>query len=188
MEQSCRGQFLVSTPQLRDQNFFQTAVLMLEHSSEGAMGLVVNRPSSINVAHALAKHFELPNSDDVIYVGGPVEPTALCVVHGDPTTAEDQPSVVPGIYLAQNAEVFDDVIRGSMSGEREIPFRIYSGYAGWGARQLDREIARGDWLTIPASATILFSADPYSIWDRLIRTLNSRREFWRTPAEKAGLN
>ena len=81
MPKSLRGQYLISGKWLRDPNFYKTVVLMVEHNAQGAMGLVVNRPSSVTVAHALSEHFNLPETDDLVYVGGPVEPSALFVLH-----------------------------------------------------------------------------------------------------------
>src|SRR5438132_1387425 len=111
MSDSLRGQFLVSARHLRDPNFHKTVVLLVEHADTGAMGLVVNRPSGVSVAQALSQHFELPETEDVVFVGGPVEDSALFMLHnaGDLDAAELP--VIPGLYVGSSAEVFEDVVR-----------------------------------------------------------------------------
>ena len=73
-----KGQFLIAGKQMRDPNFYRSVVLMVEHGESGAMGLVVNRPSNVSGARALSEHFDLPESDQLVYVGGPVEPAGPC--------------------------------------------------------------------------------------------------------------
>jgi putative transcriptional regulator len=170
MDASLRGHFLIAGPRLRDQNFFKTVVLMVEHNDEGAMGLVVNRPSSVTVANALSGHFHLPPTADVVYVGGPVEPNALFIAHGALPERSVESPVVPGLYVATNSDVFEEVVERALGGDHseEIPFRIYCGCAGWGPQQLEGELARGDWFTQPASAEFVFHEDPYCVWEQLV--------------------
>src|SRR4029079_3436482 len=120
-------------------------------NAEGAMGLVVNRPSSVTVAHALSEHFKLPETDDLVYVGGPVEPSALFVLHNSEELSADETAVVPGVYVGSSAHVFQTVVRQAAEGDPDLRFRIFSGCAGWGPGQLDGEVARGDWYHQPAS-------------------------------------
>ena len=80
MPDSLRGQFLIAGKNLRDPNFYQSVVLIVEHGDGGAMGVVVNRPSGVTVTQALQKHFELPETGEMVYVGGPVERNALWIV------------------------------------------------------------------------------------------------------------
>ncbi|MCA9112826.1 MAG: YqgE/AlgH family protein, partial [Planctomycetaceae bacterium] len=114
MVDSLRGHFLIAGPRLRDTNFFKSVVLIFEHNDEGAMGVVINRPSSICVAHALGAHFKLPQTDDVVYVGGPVEPNALFIVHGTDELSEGETPILPGLYIGTNADVFRDVVEQSV--------------------------------------------------------------------------
>lgn len=99
MAKTLRGQVLVSAKHLQDANFKKTVVLIVEHGSDGAMGVVINRPSSILVTHALAGHFHLPESTDLVYCGGPVEPAGLIILHDVPDIEERQLEVVDGLYL-----------------------------------------------------------------------------------------
>ena len=170
MSKSLRGQCLVAAKSLRDPNFHKTVVLLLEHGEEGATGLIVNRPSSIKVAHALAGHFNLPEMDDVIFVGGPVEPSALLMLHNAEAYSGTDSSPVPGLYIGGSAECFEEVLReGGSSGTDRPHFRIFSGYSGWGPEQLEGEIARGDWLLHPGCCEMLFRVDPYEVYDLVLQ-------------------
>jgi putative transcriptional regulator len=176
MSQSLRGQFLIAGRHLRDPNFYKTVVLIVEHGDEGAMGLVINRPSCVTVAHALSKHFHLPETDDLVYVGGPVEPAALFILHNSGTLDIHERPVVPDVYVGSSAEVFERVVRCGAEGAADLEFRIFSGCAGWAPGQLEGEIARGDWFWQPASAETLFTDDPYELWDQQIqKAFESRR-------------
>jgi len=168
MCESLRGRYLIAGKRLRDTNFYKTVVLMVEHGSEGAMGLVVNRPSSITVAHALSKHFQIPDTDDLVYVGGPVEPSALFILHNASEFDENETAVIPGLYVGSSAEVFETIIRASAEGNADLSFRIFSGCSGWAPGQLEGELERGDWYQQPATSDMLFLEDPYEVWDRLL--------------------
>jgi putative transcriptional regulator len=165
MSQSIRGHYLIASKWLRDPNFYKTVVLMVEHGDDGAMGLVVNRPSCVTVAHALSEHFKLPETDDVVYVGGPVEPSALFILHDAPQFDMHERPVVPGLYVGSSAEVFEEVVRSAADGNPDLNYRIFSGCAGWGPGQLEGELARGDWHLRPAAAAAVFTEDPYHLWD-----------------------
>jgi putative transcriptional regulator len=169
MFESLRGQFLIAGRRLRDPNFFKTAVLIVEHGPGGAMGLVVNRPSSMTVAHALSEHFNLPETEDLVYVGGPVEPSSLFILHDSPEFAPSEGCIVPGLFLGSSAEVFESVIRLAAHGEIQLRFRIFSGCAGWAPHQLEGEIARGDWHLHPADAGMVFQEDSYQTYDLLLQ-------------------
>ena len=169
MPESLRGQFLIAGPRLRDPNFFKTAVLMIEHGEEGAMGVIINRPSSVSVAHALGGHFKLPHTDDVVYVGGPVEPNALFIVHSADEFSNGESPILPGLYVGTNADVFEEVVERALCEEEGLPFRVYCGCAGWASEQLESEICRGDWFSVPADMDFLFDEDPYQVWDQLVR-------------------
>jgi putative transcriptional regulator len=172
MLDSVRGHFLIAGKQLRDPTFFKTVVLMIEHCDEGAMGLVVNRPTSINMANMLAGHFDIPTTDEVIFSGGPVEPKALFVVHNSPELNGTEAPVVPGVHVASNTDVFERVIQGYITGDDEMEFRIFAGCAGWGAGQLEGELERGDWYVQPATAGMTLDMDPYEVWDSLVKQVH----------------
>lgn len=140
---------------------------MVEHGTDGAMGLIVNRPSTVTVSHALSEHFQLPETDDLVYIGGPVEPSALFILHNRAELNGNENSIVPGLFVGNSPEVFESVVRSSLDADDEMQFRIYCGCAGWAPGQLEGELARGDWFLLPANAESLFQDNPYDVWDEL---------------------
>lgn len=168
MSDSLRGKYLIAARHLRDANFYKTVVLMIEHGPDGAMGLVVNRPSSITVAHALSEHFHLPETDDLVYIGGPVEPSSLFVLHNASELDQNERAIGPGLFVGGSEDVFEKVVRSATGGNPDLQFRIFSGCAGWGAEQLEGELSRGDWHVVSAESTPLFCADPYEFWECLL--------------------
>jgi putative transcriptional regulator len=173
MTDSLKGKFLIAGYRLRDPNFFKTVVLIIEHTPEGAMGLVVNRPSSITVADALTGHFELPSLHDLGYVGGPVEPAALFIVHDCPEYDPGESAVVPGLFVASSAEAFEGVIRAAANDE-PVRYRVFFGCAGWGPGQLEGEIARGDWMIHDGDEEHVFQDDPYGLWEELVDSVYAK--------------
>lgn len=182
MSHSLRGNCLIATKRLRDRNFYKTVVLMVEHGSDGAMGLIINRPSSVTVAHALSEHFKLPETDDLVYVGGPVEPSALFILHNSTEFDQNESPVIPGVFVGSSAEVFEQIVRTSADGNPDLRFRIFSGCAGWSPGQLEGELARGDWHSSPVEVGAIFGDNPYSVWDDLIaKVYESHRILPPTP-------
>jgi len=167
MSESLRAHFLIAVKGLRDPNFFKTVVLMVEDGESGSMGLVVNRPSELTVQRVLQAHFDLPDLEDLVYTGGPVEPTALFIVHNSVDADPDEHPLVPGLFVGSTEEAFQDVVRQIGEGDANIKFRIFRGCAGWAPDQLENELNRGDWLAIPASAEQILSHDPYNLWEEL---------------------
>ncbi|MFO1043461.1 MAG: YqgE/AlgH family protein [Planctomycetaceae bacterium] len=169
MSDSLKGNCLVAAKSLRDPNFHKTVVLLLEHNNDGATGLIVNRPSSIKVSNALSGHFNIPEMDDVVFVGGPVEPLALLMLHNAELLQESESSPVPGLFIGSD-ETFEQVLQGcGKEGTSRPLFRIFSGYSGWGPGQLEGEIERGDWLVHPGCCDLLFRADPYEVYEMVMK-------------------
>ncbi len=157
---SARGQLLIAGPGLLDPNFWRTVVLIVEHSEEGALGLVLNRPSETTVGEAVSELERLLDVDDLLYVGGPVQPSALIVL------AEfDRPEEAAVI-------AFEDI--GVLAGVQDEPdvgvrrARAFVGHAGWGPGQLDDEIERGDWILEQAKREDAFTAGPLELWESVL--------------------
>jgi putative transcriptional regulator len=159
---SVRGQLLIAGPSLLDPHFWRTVVLMIEHTDEGALGLVLNRPSETNVGDAVPQLEELVDLDDQLYIGGPVQPSAVIVLaeFEDPTDAA---------LIA-----FDDIgVLGTggspeESGAGVRSGRAFVGHAGWGPGQLDSELERGDWILEPARKQDAFSGAPRELWSDVL--------------------
>ncbi|MGE5191152.1 MAG: YqgE/AlgH family protein [Deltaproteobacteria bacterium] len=168
MADSLRGRFLIAGKNLRDPNFYQSVVLIVEHGEGGAMGVVVNRPSGVTVAQALKNHFELPDSDEMVYVGGPVERNALFILHNADDLDRSETPVLDGVFVGSNPETFENIVKRAAEGDEELKFRVYFGCAGWAPDQLEGELARSDWLVHPATVERVFDPHPYDVWNTLV--------------------
>ena len=165
-----QGQFLVASPKLGDPNFFRTVVLMIQHDADGAMGLVLTRPTETTVSEIWQQLVEQEldleeineaSLDQPIFVGGPV-PGQLIAVHDLPDCSETE--VMTGLYVATQRAT---LMRLFLSDAR---MRLFSGYAGWGEGQLEDELRMGGWLTCPASVDSVLG-DPSSLWDEVVRKI-----------------
>jgi len=153
---SLAGSFLVAKHRLQDPNFSRTVVLLLEHTTDGAFGLVVNRPAEVQ---------GLPFP---LYTGGPCEMEGVLILHGHADwvvpTEQTQGEVAPGILVGDTACL--DRVTDPEPGE-VLRFRLFSGYAGWGPGQLEGELAEGTWGVVPATGELLFDTPAEELWDRL---------------------
>jgi putative transcriptional regulator len=159
--ESLRGQLLIAGPTLLDPNFQRTVVLMIEHSPEGALGLVLNRPSESNVGEVVPELENLLEVDSPVFIGGPVQPSGLIVLA---RFAEPGESALLS---------FDDVGILRTDGTLDDPppllaARSFAGHSGWGAGQLDYEVERGDWILESATLDDAFSAEPDQMWSEVL--------------------
>lgn len=166
MANSLQGHFLVAANHLRDPNFHRTVVLVIEDNDQGAMGLVINRPSSLAVDSAFSQVEKQVVSSDPIYSGGPVETTALFILHNCSELGGSDESVTPDIFLTGSNDSFESLVNNEMNCEHTCGFRVYCGYAGWGDGQLQAEIDRGDWQLLSAEGHYVFEVDPYEVWEQ----------------------
>lgn len=161
--ESLAGHFLVASPLLLDPNFRQAVILILRHSQDGAMGLVINHPTRLTMMEAWKQVSQKPcGIEDFIYQGGPVE-GPLMVLHTEPTAS--QLSVGNGVFLLTEAEEIEWLVEQGAG-----PMRFFVGYSGWGAGQLEKELAEGSWLIAPVMKTQLFD-NAENLWDSLSRQL-----------------
>jgi putative transcriptional regulator len=160
--QSLKGHLLLAGPGLVDPNFRRSVVLVGEHSEEGAMGVVLNRPSEASVTEAVPELGALVDGSSVVHVGGPVQPSAIVVLaeFADPERAA---SLVVGDVGFLPAEVDPDEL-----GELRQT-RVFAGYAGWGPQQLDAELDEGSWIVEPAEPEDVFTASPEELWSEVLK-------------------
>lgn len=155
MAETLRGSLLIAGPQLLDPNFRRTVVLITEHSEEGAMGVILNRPSGMSVADAAPDLEAMVDAETPIFAGGPVQPTAGLVLA---RVAEVGDPIFEDVLLVPDLNELADVIDGADHT------RVFAGYAGWGPGQLEAEMERDDWITEPARPEDVFTVDPEGLW------------------------
>ena len=160
-EASLRGKLLVASPSLVDPNFARTVVFMTEHNDEGALGIVLNRPSETSVESVVSELAEIA-AGEPIYVGGPVQPEALVLLAEFSNPEAAAWIVVADVGLA-SADVDLDQLAASVRRGR-----VYAGYSGWGPGQLEAEMEVDSWIVEPPLPTELFPDDPATLWSDVL--------------------
>lgn len=159
------GKLLVASRQVSGPFFGQSVVLLLEYSKEGALGLVLNRPTRVPLATLLPDEVALAQREDRAWVGGPVGRDSMRLLIRDKTPEGDALHVVDDVYTSTSLDVLHALL---VAGVPTSKLRAYVGYAGWGARQLDAEVMRGDWYVDEGPAEWVFERDPASMWRELL--------------------
>ena len=159
---SARGQLLIAGPSLLDPNFWRTVVLVIEHTDDGALGLVLNRPSETTVGEAVSQLDELVDVSENLFIGGPVQPSAVIVLAEFEDPSDAALIAFDDVGVLGTGSSLEEAGAGVRSG------RAFVGHAGWGPGQLDSEIERGDWILEPARREDAFSADPRELWPEVL--------------------
>jgi putative transcriptional regulator len=166
---STKGRLLVATPLLGDPNFERTVVLMLEHTEDGALGIVLNRPSPLPVDDPLPDWSRFVPEPAVVFVGGPVARGSVIAI-ARPVEQPEHPlpdgawePVIDGVGVLDLG--LDDVEVGPALSA----VRVFTGYAGWGDRQLEAEIAEGAWWIVDADPADALTVEPGQLWREVLR-------------------
>jgi putative transcriptional regulator len=153
---SLQGKLLVSSPALVDPNFRKTVVLIAHHDEDGAMGLVLSRPSDVPASEAVPSLEGLPGGKDPVFVGGPVQPEAfMALAEFDDVDEAAAPIFGHLGFVSAGAEPVDLAISR---------LRLFAGYAGWGPGQLEAELEEPSWIVVAAEADDAFADDPDELW------------------------
>lgn len=181
---SLQNHFLVAMPSL-DGTFFERSVIFIcEHDERGAMGIIINRPIGIEVSDLLAQ-MELSTqtqlhsvvNDSPVLVGGPVSPDRGFVLHSNQDGWINSLSVSDDLMITTSR----DVLSAMSKQKGPDNFIVALGYAGWGKDQLEEEIARNSWLTIPATSKIMFDVEPEKRWQMATTSLGF--ESWQISSQ-----
>lgn len=165
------GQFLIAMPAMGDPNFDHTVTFVCEHSEEGALGIVINRPTDMKVGEILAQ-MQLPQADEAVasrpvLQGGPVQLERGFVIHDSDEAFTSTLRVGEGLRVTTSRDILEAMAEGRGPARTEVAL----GYAGWGAGQLDEEMAANAWLTVPARADIVFATPYEQRWESAARLL-----------------
>jgi putative transcriptional regulator len=181
--QFLKGQLLLDSGQLRGSFFQRTVVLICQHDAEGAFGLVLNRATGSNVGDMIVADLPDALKDCPLYLGGPVQPSALSYLHSDAFVPDA--NVLPNLSLGHSLE--DLVELGeSISTSRKI--RMFAGYAGWSPGQLEDEMKRKAWLTHPATLQLVFDVAPEELWQKILRDKGGKYKLLAQMPEDLSLN
>ncbi|MDQ3544790.1 MAG: YqgE/AlgH family protein [Actinomycetota bacterium] len=187
-----KGRLLVATPMLDDPNFDRVVIYMVEHHDEGALGLILNRPSTESLNDPLEGWVSAQSEPAHVFSGGPVEPDALIalarmdrqVPAGDPDDAESS-YLAPLAGEIASADLAADpaLVVGSITD-----LRVFRGYAGWGSGQLEAEIESGSWLVLDSDPADVFTAEPDELWRNVLRRQPGRLGWLATAPDDLAWN
>lgn len=167
---SLSNHLLIAMPSLQDPHFAHSVTYICDHTAEGAMGIVINRPMDFCVRHVLQQlqlKPEGPLANEWVLAGGPVQTQRGFVLHGDGSQWESSLQVTPSISLTGSK----DILAALAAGEGPSHALLALGYAGWSAGQLEQELANNAWLTVPASFQLVFETPIEQRWQAAAKHL-----------------
>jgi putative transcriptional regulator len=161
---------LLAMPQLMDP-FHRAVVLMIEHNDSGSLGVVVNRPVETRLS-AVMDHLEIGwkgDPDALVFCGGPVQQETGWLLHEPVSGADGEGTLglTPGLAVSTSAEML-----GQLAQQPPERIRFMLGYAGWGAGQLEGELAQGSWLLSDVTADLIFATPHEEMWETALRRLH----------------
>jgi putative transcriptional regulator len=180
---SLKGQLLLDSGQLQGSFFQRTVVLICEHNAEGAFGLVLNRSMGNKVGEMLVADLPERLKDNPLYLGGPVQPTALSFLYTDSFVPDA--NVIPNLSLSHSLDALME-LGEAFSSTRKI--KMFAGYAGWSPGQLEDELKRDAWLVFPASVDLVFDTDERGLWQKILRQKGWKYRILAQTPEDLSLN
>lgn len=171
MDTSLQHHFLIAMPSLVDTFFYRTVIYICEHDDQGAMGIIINRPTPITLTELLT-HFEIANTSEIIintpvFFGGPVQKNQGMVLHNSGTKWKNTIQLADNVFLTTSTDILKD-----MGTDRSPEHAVVTlGYSSWGAGQLEQELVENSWLTVEANNDILFNTPADEQWHAAGRLL-----------------
>lgn len=170
--ETARTFLLVAQPDMLDPNFSRTVVLVTRPEDSGPLGVILNRPTNVQLRELYPERTELAGRDDLVFFGGPVQPDALLFAFRSAAKPPKGLAVTGDIYISGFSEVLDELLKHPENAHEQ---RFFAGYAGWAQGQLEFEIERGGWYTLPLDVDAIFKMNPLTIYDDLVKRATVRR-------------
>lgn len=161
------GRLLVATPHLSGPIFGQTVVLLLDYDATGAMGVILNRPTSLSLSEVFPNVEDLKARKDRVYLGGPVAPSSMAFLIRAEKKPPESHHLMDDIHMSGSALALEHVVKSKTPPNQ---FHAFVGYSGWAPQQLDGEVQRGDWWVVPAEPRLIFDTEPDELWQKMIST------------------
>ena len=161
---SLKGKLILDNGKLRGSFFHRSVILICQHDSEGAFGLVLNRATSNKVGEAVVANLPDTLKQEPLFLGGPVQPQALSFLHNDNYLPEA--NVLTNLSLGHS---LDSLVELSESFSPTQKLKIFAGYAGWSPGQLEEEMKRDTWMVHPASVDLVFHPTPTELWPLILK-------------------
>lgn len=160
-----RGDLLIATEQLTEEAFAETVILLLHYADDGAVGVAINRPTWVTTTELFPALEDTHRYRGPVFHGGPLaQATVLALSSSARLAEEDREPIVEGVYMSSDVSLFETLVEETADNTQ---LRFYAGHASWGPGQLDEEVSAGAWHTVTANASLIFDADPGSLWSRL---------------------
>jgi putative transcriptional regulator len=170
--QTERTFLLVAQPDMVDPNFSGTVVLVMRPEDSGPLGVILNRPTNVQMRELYPARKELTGRNDLVFFGGPVQPDALLFAFRSAVKPPKGMNVSGDIYISGFSEVLDELLKHPENAAEQ---RFFAGYAGWAQGQLEFEIERGGWYTLPMDTDAVFKMNPLTIYDEMLKRATVRR-------------
>jgi len=160
-----KGKFLIASPRTGGPYFRESVVLLLEYGPMGAMGLIINRPTEVELGQLFPDDEALKDLSERAFFGGPVERRRMLWLFRTSAPPAEARRVTGDTHASGSIETLRALVA---SGDAATRYRVYVGFAGWAPRQLDGEVARGDWLISASDARAVFEMEPKKVWREFI--------------------
>ncbi len=161
-----KGVLLVASKRLSDPSFAETVILLLEYGKDGALGVVLNRPTSVSLATVLPEIKALKKRREIVSLGGPVGREQVLLLAYSSRPPQDSQQIFDQCYIVASPKALQRLIA---AGNPALKLRAFAGYAGWAPGQIDAEVARQDWRLLAADAATVFELAADKMWPELSR-------------------
>ena|SRR5208337_3586012 len=165
-----KGVFLVAGKNIRDPIFMESVIYLISYDKNGAAGVIINHPTKVGLSEVFPDIKGLLKRNDPIYMGGPVTINQLIMIMRSGTPPAGSLKLFDNVYISSDTGYLKRMIDNPGNDEQ---FRVYAGYAGWAAGQLEHEISRNDWFVTEADAKFFFDKPASSVWPELIQPMPS---------------
>jgi putative transcriptional regulator len=177
-----KGRVLVSEPFLKDTYFKRSLVLLTEHSIDGAVGFVLNKPLAIKASEVIN---DFPEIDAGVSIGGPVSTNTIHYLHTVCKLIPNSLQILDNIYWGGNFEIMRELIRSGEINESQI--RFFLGYSGWQAGQLENELDQNSWLVTEINQSQIMNVSE-NLWKNTVNQLGDKYKIWQNYPENPSLN
>lgn len=164
-----KGKLLISEPFLNDPNFKRTIILLSEHSEEGSIGFVLNKPTAFRI-HEVIEDF--PEFDSLIFYGGPVRLNTLQFIYKGENLIEGSIEILPGLFWGGSFDILKELIKNNEV--QPDNFRFFLGYSGWTDGQIENELEMNSWIVSDTGIDNIFNNEPDRLWRHLLKSMGKK--------------
>lgn len=164
-----KGKILISEPFLNDPNFKRTIILLAEHSEEGSVGFVLNKPTDVKISQMIN---EFPDFNSLVYYGGPVQLNTLQFIYRGENVIDGSIEIMPGLYWGGSFDILKTLIESNSVSPSD--FRFFLGYSGWDDGQIDDELELNSWIIAGATIENIFSDEPDNLWREVVKKMGKK--------------